>query len=80
MAKCKGRSGRIQEEREMLTAMDVAEELISNRRYLISKGNGEVDLITENAILGEMWANWVRELYRVVSEFPGEKSKEELRK
>ena len=50
MVKCKGKSGRIQEEKGILTALDFVEELIANHRHLELTGNQEANLIKKNAI------------------------------
>ena len=73
-------SGRNQEEEKKIrTALAFAEAVIAHQRHLKLKGNQEENLIMKS-ILKSQEANKIRELYRVICEFPEKPSEIELRK
>ena len=64
----------------ILTALAPMGELIANQRRLELKGNRELDLTTNNAILEVQETHKIRGLNRAMCEFTEKTSEQELRK
>ena len=63
------------EEKEVLSALALMEEFISDQRQLKFKDNPDANSITEVAILKVNEANKIRDLYRGMCEIPENRAK-----
>ena len=60
----------MREERDVLSALDLMEELILDQRQLKFKANQDAVPVTEVAVLKANGANKIRDLYRAIFEIP----------
>ena len=75
---CVGKKGHV-EEQQVLAALALLGEAVSDQCQLELKENKAVDLITESAVLEINEANKIRELYRTIFEIPDtDKKRDEI--
>ena len=72
MVKLRGESERNREEEKILTALNVADEVIARQCHLKLTGNQEANLIAKKEIPKAKETNKMRDLGRVISELTGD--------